>query len=411
MRIRNFLFVFLFFPVSLLAQEEDIRFKIGGFIDTYHAVRSKKPSDFMSSRSRLRTELNLSKGKSYLFASLNSVNNHILEDQTGIELREAFFQYSDKNWDLKAGKQIIIWGIADGLRVTDLISPMDYSEFLARDYDDIRIPVSAFRLKYLKPSYNLELVFVPVPEFFILPVDVENPWSITASSTIPYQIDLAYTPDKKIRNSEYGGRFSFFLSGIDFSVSALHTWNKMPAFEYSFSAGQDTLNLQACYARLDMLGLDFSMPTGKFVIRGEIAEYFGELQEVDLQAENNKPLEKNTTNFLLGTDWYPGSEWTVTAQYSHKLIMDDDESIEDEKNTGLSTFGMTRNLFRRTLTVSTFTYIDLTNGGFFNRTGTDYSLTDQIHLMAGYDWFHGEKGNFGMYHNNSEYWVKAKFSF
>jgi len=38
--------------------------EFGGFIDSYHAVRLQDPYDFMSSRSRLRTEVRGIKGNS-----------------------------------------------------------------------------------------------------------------------------------------------------------------------------------------------------------------------------------------------------------------------------------------------------------------------------------------------------------
>jgi hypothetical protein len=407
MKIKYLLAFAILFPVIIRAQEENIKMKFSGFADTYHAVRSQSPNDFMSSRSRLRTEFEAGKGKSYLFASLNSVYNSIDNSQTKIELREAFLQYTSNSWDLKAGRQIVTWGVADGLRITDIISPMDYSEFLARDYDDIRIPVNAFQLKYIKPSYNFELVFVPISEFFVFPVDEENPWSITQSFSMPYQIDMDKVPDNNIENSEYGGRFSFYLSGIDFSLSALHSWNKMPVFNYNYSQYMDTLLLGANYKRLDMLGLDFSLPVSKFVVRGEMAGYFDEL----IEYSNNIPIKKNSINFLLGIDWYPGNDWTITSQYYHKLIASYDDFMEIDENTSYTTLGITKKVLRSTLSLSSFSYVDIINQAFFNRISADYSLTDQIHLLVGYDWFHGDKGSFSYYKNNSEFWVKAKFSF
>ncbi len=406
MKTLKYTILFLLFSVVVSAQEE-IKFKFSGFADTYHAVRSESPNDFMSSRSRLRTELEASKGNSYMFASLNSVYNSIVEDETKIELREAFFQYTTNNWDFKVGKQIVIWGVADGMRITDIISPMDYSEFLARDYDDIRIPVNAFRLKYVKPNYNLDLVFVPISEFFVLPYDSENPWAITNAFAIPTELEANNTPEKTIKNSEFGGRFSFYLSGIDFSVSALHGWNKMPVFDYGYSENGDTLKLSTNYDRLNTLGLDFSMPVGQFVVRGEFAEYFNELQEIS----NDGKIKKNATYMLLGVDWYAGKEWTLMAQYYHKLINDYDNSMTSDQNTAYATLSVSKSLLRSTLKLSAYAYLDVLNSGSFTRFSADYSLTDQIHLMAGYDWFNGDEGMFSYYKDNSEYFVKAKFSF
>ena len=74
MRITCLLITMFFFSTFVYAQE-NLEFRFSGFADTYHAVRSQSPFDFMSSRSRLRVELAASKSSSYLFASLNAVYN------------------------------------------------------------------------------------------------------------------------------------------------------------------------------------------------------------------------------------------------------------------------------------------------------------------------------------------------
>ncbi|MGD2035547.1 MAG: hypothetical protein PVF73_10855, partial [Bacteroidales bacterium] len=392
----------------MLGQDE-LTYNFSGFADTYHAVRSKEPYDFMSSRSRLRTEFEVSRGRSFLFASLNSVYNSLLTEETGIELREAYLQYTTNHWDFKAGRQIVIWGVADGLRITDIVSPMDMSEFLAREYDDIRIPVNAFKLKCFNSKVSAEAIFIPVSSFFIISTSGNNPWSILPTAEgLYYEADLEDYPEKTLDNSEVGARMSFYLPGIDFSISALHTWNKMPVLGYEYSSNNDTAFVYGQYDRMDMLGADLSVPFGEFVFRGEVAEYFGELQETIVATEN---IKRNTTNFLVGIDWYPGGDWTVTAQYSHKLIPGHVDVLANKANTAFTTLGITKKVIRSTLNLSTFTYFDIANRGLFNRTSADYSLTDQIRLMAGYDWFHGDKGMFSLYGDNSEFWIKAKFGF
>ena len=215
----------------------------------------------MSSRSRARGEVTIERGNAGAFVSANLVHNAILKDKTALQLREAYGYYSDEHWDLRAGRQIIVWGVADGLRLTDIISPMDYTEFLAQDYDDIRIPVGALRIQFSREKWRLEAVAVPVSSFFELPTDTENPWSMG-------QFTINEEPKHRLYNMEYGSRLSFFLSGIDFSFSALHTWNKMPVL----------YNGEGEYRRMTMLGADASVPLGQFVIRGELAWYIDEAQ-------------------------------------------------------------------------------------------------------------------------------------
>jgi hypothetical protein len=362
--------ILLCLPVYLPAQPEAVALRMNGFADTYHAVRSRSPHDYLSSRSRLRLELNAARGETFLFASINAIHNQILPEKGGIQLREAFMQYTGSNWDLKAGRQIITWGVADGLRVTDLISPMDYTEFLAQDYDDIRIPVNSLRLSYSNMSWKAELVFVPVAEFFILPVADNNPWSVFSKIGIPYRLEPEATPAKKFANSEVGGRFSLFMRGLDISISALHSWNKIPVFNQWFTAG-DTLLIQPRYARMNMLGMDCAIPVRQMVVRLELAGYFGELQEPDAPAEQDEKLRRDAFNSLIGIDWYPGSEWTLTGQYLYKLILDDQQRLALPENTGLMTFGITKKLLQNTLSLTMFTYLvlgrKLSNSIFINR--------------------------------------------
>lgn len=373
-------------PRPVVAQGgESLQVGVKGFVDTYHALRTESPNDWMSSRTRVRGEVTLEKGHTGAFVSANLVYNAILKDRTGFQLREAYAYYSDEHLDLRAGRQIIAWGVADGLRLTDIISPMDYTEFLAQDYDDIRIPVGGLRLRYSREKWSFEAVAIPVSSFFELPTDAENPWSVGP-------LPIGDEPSHRLCNMEYGGRLSFFLSGIDFSLSALHTWNKMPVV--CGGMGQ--------YRRMTMLGADCSLPLGRFVFRGEVAEYLDEAQAAASQAVPRAA----STNALLGIDWYAGNDWSLSAQYAHKYV-----ASGDHRNTGLATFRISKDLLRNTLALQSFAYIDVTNGGIYNRLSADYALNDQLHVTLGYDFFHADRGSFTVYDHNSEIFLKLKYSF
>ena len=196
-----------------------LQVQVKGFLDTYHAVRTEGKADWMASRTRARGELKLEKGAASLFVSLNAIYNGILKERTGLELREAYLAYAKGNLDLRVGRQIVVWGVADALRLTDCVSPFDYTEFLAQDYDDIRMPVNALRAKYTMGAVTLEAVCNPVADFFILPTDERNPWAIRLSSSpLPYTIDLeSGKPEKRLKNMEFGGRIT-----VNLSLSLIH---------------------------------------------------------------------------------------------------------------------------------------------------------------------------------------------
>lgn len=406
------LFALLYAAVSTHAQtDEESIWRIKGFVDTYHAMRTDEPNNLMSSRTRVRGEIGRDFGQSSLFVSLNATYNAILKERTGFELREAYLDHTENHWGLRAGRQLVIWGAADGLRITDLVSPLDMTEFLAQDYDDIRMPVNALRLFVFNDKVRVEAIAVPAFEGYVLPVDASNPWSVlpTGSPLPVVWNDTGSRPAFHLSNFEYGGRLSVTLPGVDFSLSGLYTWNKMPVIQYAPSPTEITVSPQ--YYRMGFVGGDISKPLGQFVLRGEAAynidKHFSYKPETMRQPQQGF----RSLNWLVGVDWYALSEWMLSAQFSTENIFGYEDCIMQERNNMLATLNVSKKLFNSTLQLSDFTYFDVSNKGWFSRFAADYALSDQIHLLAGFDWFGGDKGIFGIYKNNSEVWVKAKYSF
>ena len=405
------LFTLLCAVVSAHAQTDEAGFRIRGFVDTYHAVRSGEPNNLMSSRTRVRGEISREVGDASMFVSFNTTYNALLKDRTGFDLREAYLDYHARHWGLRAGRQLVIWGAADGVRITDLVSPMDMTEFLAQDYDDIRMPVNALRLFFYNEKMKFEAIALPTFQGYVLPVTASNPWNILpVGSPLPVVWDSeAGQPAFRLSNMEYGGRLSFTLPGIDFAVAGLYTWNKMPVLQYKPTMTQITVSPH--YYRMGFIGGDFSKPLGQFVLRGEAAYNIDKHFNYTAEAMAIPQKGFHSLNWLAGIDWYAPHEWVVSAQLSSESIFGYEDFIAQPRNASLITLNISKKLLNGNLQLSDFTYFDANNSGWFSRFAVDYALTDQIRLMAGYDWFGGDKGIFATYKNNSEVWIKAKYSF
>lgn len=63
--------------------------------------------------------------------------------------------------DLKLGLQQVVWGEADGLRVLDVINPLDYREFILEDFLDSRRPLWMARGDLPVGDGSLQLIWVP----------------------------------------------------------------------------------------------------------------------------------------------------------------------------------------------------------------------------------------------------------
>ena len=406
--MRLYIFIIFLVFVNICFSQDDKNIQIKGFIDTYHAGRIKEPNDFLASRSRFRGEIEKLNNKSYFFASINAVHNNVIPELSKIQFREAYIEYTDDKWGFKAGRQIILWGKADGLKITDVISPMDLTEFLAQDYDDIRMPVNGIVISKFNNNWVLDLVCIPVFEGYILP-GTDNPWSMNDAET-GIVTDEAQLPEFKLSNTEYGGKLSFYLSGIDIDLSALYTWNKAPVYSYYIDS-TSVFHVKPEFHRIGFLGFGFSKSVNAFIIRGESAIYFNKKFTPKAEYYEAGLPEKNSIGYLIGIDWYPGNEISVTCQFSDEYILDYDHEISYAEHTYISTLGISKKLLRSTLSLSTFGYFGLKEGDFFNRTSVDYALSDNIHVISGIDWFSGESGLFGQYRDNSQVWIKAKYSF
>ena len=383
-----------------------------GFVDTYHAIRLKDPYDFISSKTRFRGKLYAYGDNSLLFTSFNALNNNVMPDQTGIELREAYLEYMSDNWDFRFGRQIIIWGKADGVQITDIISPPDYTEFLTRDFDDIRMPVEALKLRILASILDWELIWIPILKPAVLPQG-DNPWAIPMEFPEGMNVTFEQTilPEKEFKNSEFAGKVSMYSSGIDISFCAAYTWDDLPALHKTIITDTTPINIIITpeHHRITFVGFDFAKPIKDFVVRGETAFFYGKYLEPEDISE--QLYKKNSINFLLGIDWYPGNDWILTGQFVDNFILDYNDDIKDDEHTTLTTLHISKKLFRQTLELSTMGYFGLNNKDGFVRTNMDYALTNELHVLLGTDLFFGDKGMMGQYSVNDEVWLKAKYSF
>lgn len=390
------------------------RVDIDGWVEGARSVRIRSPYDALLSRLWGRLKLSADIDDLYGHVSVDLQQNWKVEDETGFELHEAWIEYAADGWDLRIGRQVIIWGMADGVQITDIVSPPDYTEFITRDLEEIRLPVDAARFRLLGDTFDLELIWIPVFRAAILP-SADNPWAVELD--IPEDVrvttSLAEEPEVSLENSEIALKVSAFLSGLDVAVSVFHTWDDQPAMHRTVSRndGEIDIHFSPEHHRMTVLGLEFSRPLSDFVFRGEVACYLGRYFEPE--SITGDPSRKNALNWLAGIDWTPGNDWTVTAQATGVFIVDHEQSLAAEEHALSGTLNVSKKLLRQTLTFSNMLYYDFRQQDFFDQLKAEYAVTDDVRLIAGVDVFGGgdNGGFFGLYRDNSQVWFKAKYSF
>ena len=172
-----------------------------------------------------------------------------------------------------------------------------------------------------------DLYYIDTPDFY----DTKTP---LGSIPIQYTKTASANP-KMFTDTEAAARFSFFLPGIDFSVSGFYGWDKNPRFVKSGYAKLNAMNLPEQffitinqeYYRIKMIGIDAAIPAGEVTIRLETAwvgdRYFEPKNQNPIQGVPgsgaipltfNPALQKHQLLMLAGIDWIKSS-WTLSAQY------------------------------------------------------------------------------------------------
>ena len=134
--------------------------RLNGFVRNYTGVFTNKDGDL----SILQNTFNLnfsSRGDKIAFR-VNPYTYHYFDKELELGLREAYMDMYFNNFDLRVGKQQIIWGKAEGVFITDVVAPKDLREFLLPDFDEIRLGITALKLNYYSGNSTLEAVWVPV---------------------------------------------------------------------------------------------------------------------------------------------------------------------------------------------------------------------------------------------------------
>ena len=416
MKIKIIILSFLLtFSLALKAQNVDI----SGFARTYEGVRVDS-GDFAIVQQTLN--LNFEKRGEKVAFKANPMVYLYNADSLNLNLREIYMDMYFKNFDLRIGKQQIVWGKADGVFITDIVSPLNLTEFLLPDFDEIRTGVIAAKLDYYIGNSTIELIAIPQFTPTIGP-DANSIWYVQPEFPAPATFDWSKSNiNPSLENSEVFLKYSAMTSKIDFDLMGGYTWDDNPTMHVQKQFSIDTTTVPPSpvltgliitpeHHRLTVAGGSFSTEIKGFILRGEAAYYNGKyFQTEDMQAEDAL-VQKDYLNYVVGLDFSIGSV-KLSAQFIQKYILDySDSMVENEINntaTGLIRYDM----MRETLHLELFSYIGLTGEDALIRPKISYDLDDSFSILLGGNIFVGDRdGQFGQYQDNTMIYTKIKYNF
>ena len=341
------------------------------------------------------------------YGDISEIKAEVFVNQTDTDeleagVKELYMDIFFDSMDLRIGKQQIIWGKADGVFITDIISPKDLTDFVLPDFDEVRMGVTALKADYFFDAVDLELVWIPMFTPAVMPSD-GTIWEVST----PISVSTFNIPDNTLENSEIFGKMSYMGSVIDIELMGGYMWDDLPAAYF------DGAGISADYHRVAMAGGSFSTDISGFIVRGEGAYYNGKNFTVLAGAlpSGVTTVEKDFVNYMVGLD-YSIAGFTLGTQFIQEIVLDYDDRImlnDEFKNT--MTFVVAKPFLNDTLMVEFFSYVGLTNEDALLRPKVTYDLADGLELVFGADIFLGDEGDFGQYDDNDLVYTKVKYSF
>ncbi len=396
---------------AVRAQSQSV--SLTGYVRNYTGVLLHGDHEYSIIQNTFNLNVEQSKGK--VAFKVNPYIYQYPDLPMEFKLREAYLDIYFNTVDLRIGKQQIIWGKADGVFITDIVSPKDLSEFLLRDFDEIRMGVTALKADYYVGDNTFEFVWLPTFTPTVFPPE-GSIWRPRRAFPIPPKFDYSrsrVTPS--LENSEVFGKFSALTSLVDLELMAGYAWDDDPTMHAVKQIDPAThrlvgLTVYPEYHRLTIGGGSFSTTIGPFVLRGEGAYYNGKYFNSNDPRLPESVVEKNYLHYLLGLDY---TLWDIhlSGQFIQQRILDYDDYIVQDENTNMGTFLASRDFLNETLNLQLFVYYGFNNNDALIRPKLTYDLADGFEVLVGANIFTGTDGWFGQYNDNDMVYTKLKYSF
>jgi len=416
MKTRRILFILLMMSVAFTkAQNVDIT----GFGRTYEGLTYNN-GDFVMMQQTLN--LNFEKRGGKVAFKANPMLYLYNSDSLYFNMRELYVDLYFNNFDIRVGKQQVVWGKADGVFITDIVSPLNLTEFLLPDFDEIRTGVIAAKLDYYIGNGTLEAIMIPQFTPTIRPA-AGSIWYSQPNFPAPATFDWSQSEiSPSLENSELFLKYSAMTSKVDFEVMGAYTWDDNPTMhiQKEFSVDSSSmpphpvlagLHITPQHHRLAVGGGSFSTEIKGVILRGEAAYYNGKYFQTADPMATDAIIQKDYLHYVAGIDFNIGNV-KLSTQFIQQYILDYDHYIDQKEVLNTATFLAHYDMLRETLHLDLFSYIGLTNGDALIRPKVTYDFDDSFSILLGGNIFVGdEDGQFGQYGDNSMVYAKIKYNF
>ncbi len=335
--------------------------------------------------------------------------------RTYLASKEAYLMYMADSFDFRLGQQQIVWGETDGLRLLDIINPLDQREFILDDFLDSRIGLWAARLNYYADLNGVEHEF----EFVLTPdarpakfAPSGSRWAYAQSlptGATSQRLLASKEPGWALGNMEYGFAWRSNLDGWDLSLNYFYGWRDTPNLSSQLEG--TVLVTQARHLRMHTVGGSFANAFGALVLRGEAAVNLREGIDTNVLSYTASVVRKTTVNAALVAE-YTKNNWVISSQvFIRHIAGAGGGSLTEDETSGFVTLRVATDFMNEKLKPEVLLLADWADGGWLMRPKASYEFSDAWVGTLGADIFAGSAGFFGQFAANDRIYTEIEWSF
>ncbi len=447
----------------------DLDLDFSGHLQNHTVMKVREENnDFIKMENKLRVNVSTDGELASFYGAVEVVKDHLEDesddsDESVVDLKEAYLDLAYDTFDIRLGKQIVVWGKSDGNPITDIVVPQDLTEFIIPDIDELRMAIPMAKVDYYLGDYTFQGIFIP--KYQDSDTASTGDWVLIPDmDEFERKSDIEVSeikPEDQGNNYELGFRISGFLLNSDVSIMYFNTWDDVPTMEVPDDYPATLPGTK--YNELNMYGLSFSRPVSSFVVRGESAFYPDKnyaalpitiLLSPDLKFPVFEMQKKDFIHYMLGTDYSGISNTMLSFQIEHKYIFDfkkeegilnlikvqqptinfperdpvtgarNEDALDDivnimdskdgklKKNEYTATFVADWRALQETLRIQFMCMYNFTYEDYLMKLTAGYNITDALWVYLGYNLLEGDDGtNFGIFDHNDNVYLKLKYSF
>lgn len=333
------------------------------------------------------------------------------------QLREL---YIDADWGgfyWRLGKQQVVWGQADGLRVLDVINPQEFREFILPEFEDSRIPLWIANVEIpIGEDWTAQLLLIPDQTY----ADLAQPGTAFTMrspqvvpeipSGIPVTLEREEKPGRKFKDADAGVRLSAFLGGWDISLNYLYHYQDQAVLYREVS--EEGVKVTPSYERTHLVGGSFSNVFGDTTFRSEVGYSSDRFFLTNDTKDNDGVFSTGEISYVLGIDYQGWRDWFISGQLFQSVLTNPIHDMTRDENETSATFLLRRYFMNESLKAEALLIQNLNRSDGVLEASMEYEWSTNINLTLGADIFFGSStGLFGQFEEESRINLGAEFSF